>query len=252
MAATNCVCGEKFHYSDEQAGGSVRCRCGRFLELPAVAVTRRTEREVATSATRPRRRSLRRPEVLAGLAVVIGLVAMAFIIDKTPPRSIRMTSANESIPARRASFFSCEPSDSGGSWRRIPNGTELKGSPGRGLSRLTVENGTSSDAVVELVDDPTNKVKRTVFVSGNDAATISGISQGRYRVDFYKGTTWIPRRNKFCHSQGKFEFDDPLAFEELEETGGVRYRTFRLTLQPVVGGTARTHSLPEQDDTIPG
>lgn len=55
MATATCSCGEVFHYSDEQSGGRLRCRCGRLVDLPAVAVAQRPAAGPAIFSGAPKR-----------------------------------------------------------------------------------------------------------------------------------------------------------------------------------------------------
>jgi hypothetical protein len=56
-ATVKCEGNKLFHYSDEQAGGTIRCRCGRFVSLAVVAITHRSFAGIPAAAW-PQRSSL--------------------------------------------------------------------------------------------------------------------------------------------------------------------------------------------------
>ena len=76
MATTRCVCGEQIHYSAENVGFNVRCRCGRTVMLPKIPVEPppKTLKQLADEEQRSLR--IRRQVLAVGvvLIVTIGLV----------------------------------------------------------------------------------------------------------------------------------------------------------------------------------
>lgn len=53
--------------------------------------------------------------------------------------------------------------------------------------RLTIKNGSSSDAVIKLRDASTGKLDASFYVKKNMSASLDGIPDGRYRVQFAYG-----------------------------------------------------------------
>ena len=125
----------------------------------------------------------------------------------------------------------------------LPNGTELrKRRRLNGRGELTVENGTSSDAVVHLVDLSSEKTIRTFYVKAGNTFTERQISPGLYEVYFATGTDWNAGLRTFNSSANYHQFGRNLEFSEKRdpEKGKIEYGTYQITLQPVMGGNAAT------------
>ena len=122
---------------------------------------------------------------------------------------------------------------------RLPNGTELrKRRHLNGLGELTIENGTTSDAVVHLVDLKTQKTIRTFYVLQGYTFTERQIAPGLYGIYFATGNWWNPELKQFNSAATYSQFGRNLEYSENHnaETGKVEYATYKITLQPVVGG----------------
>lgn len=131
---------------------------------------------------------------------------------------------------------------------RYATGTNLvrpQSSGGRGV--LRVSNGTSSDAIAKLVDSATNKTRRLVYIQSYSDATISNIREGDYILKFSLGTGYDKSSGKFLYSQSFSRFDNILDFREYFTDDGIRWAEFEVTLNPVVGGNARTSSISAAD-----
>jgi hypothetical protein len=132
----------------------------------------------------------------------------------------------------------------------LENGTELRRRQRTGgLGDLTVQNGSSGDAIVNLVDSTKNRVIRSFYVRSNMSFTEKGIRPGTYEIYFSTGSDWNPGARSFDHDAEYFQFGHNLDFSEHEsqETGKVEYHKFEITLQPVVGGTVQSSSINRQD-----
>lgn len=93
MATTRCVCGEQIHYSSQNVGFNVRCRCGRTVTLPKIAaeLPAKTPQNLADDE----RRSLRtRRQVLAvGVFLIFTIGAVLAVAMFTHlPRTSRQQS----------------------------------------------------------------------------------------------------------------------------------------------------------------
>ncbi|HEY9668061.1 MAG TPA: hypothetical protein V6C91_14720 [Coleofasciculaceae cyanobacterium] len=130
----------------------------------------------------------------------------------------------------------------------LPNGTELippEEEQGRG--NLTVNNGTSQDAVVKLVDSVSGKTIRFVYVQANNDVTIKNISSCTCLFKFSTGTNWDEKTSKFLHNRVFSQFTAPLTFDEIKREDQVQWRDYRVTLHRVVNGNAQTTSISESD-----
>jgi hypothetical protein len=112
---------------------------------------------------------------------------------------------------------------------------------------LRISNGTTSDAIAKLVDSVTNKTRRLVYIRASSDATISNIGAGDCILKFCLGTGYDPNEGKFLYSLSFERFDDVLDFREYETYDGIRWKEFEVTLNPVIGGNARTSPISAAD-----
>lgn len=278
MPSVRCACGLDLNYQPEHGGNSARCRCGRVVALPSIAVAKSESRPVS-GATRPQpapsspahsRRRIpvaalsfvfvvalfgillwpRKPSV-SEIASAAGNPAPLAQQGETPPqRSSRLTSVASNDPfadlaVTRAAApdrdpGACAPADSNESWRPVPNGYEPADPSETGLGSLTVRNGSDADAVVMLIPTGTTDVARQMFVRRRRSAKLDHVAPRKYVVAFEKGTTYLSS-GRFCHSHGEYEFDRPLNFTEVESANRTDYHDFEVTLYTVPYGNAKSH-----------
>jgi hypothetical protein len=124
---------------------------------------------------------------------------------------------------------------------RILNGTELrKRRHLHGLGELTVENGTEYDAVVLLVELNTEKTIRNFYVTAGNTFTEPRIAPGLYAIYFVTGSDWNPELKTFNSNANYSQFGRNVEFSEKPDqvSGKIEYSTYKITLQPVIGGDA--------------
>ena len=127
---------------------------------------------------------------------------------------------------------------------RLPTGTYLVKKLSGGLGELTVENGLDLDAVVVLSSSEEFETPiAAVYVRSEASYTIRGIRDGTYAICFSLGEDWDNDSKKFIRKTQYQRFEDELHFE----TTGSMYTTFKVTLHPVIGGTAETEYLDEDE-----
>ena len=118
------------------------------------------------------------------------------------------------------------------------------GSSRSGLGSLSISNGTDNDAIVKLIDVSTDTSYREVYIHAYSTATISSIAVGDYRLLFSLGKGYAPSLNRFTQSPSYSKFDSLINFSETKEVIGntirTNYDSYRLTLNRVVGGNAKT------------
>ncbi|MFJ2582534.1 hypothetical protein [Kitasatospora aureofaciens] len=117
--------------------------------------------------------------------------------------------------------------------RSLENGTMVREGRLHGHGVFKVDNGGSSDAVVSLAMD--GKSVHSVFVAKGQKASIEGVEDGTYDVFFSGGVDWDGGAKAFTQSCRFSKFQDTLAFET-----GRTYTSWSITLQPTVGGNAKT------------
>jgi len=136
------------------------------------------------------------------------------------------------------------PTDTLSSPVRLPTGTYLVNKLIGGLGELTVENGSTLDAVVTLSRPEQPKIPLiAVYIQARASHTVTGINDGSYMVFFQSGEDWDVDSNHFMRRVTLWKFEENLVFS----TTSRQYTTYQLSLQPVVGGTARTEPVSEYD-----
>ncbi|WP_406197329.1 hypothetical protein OH807_11790 [Kitasatospora sp. NBC_01560] len=122
--------------------------------------------------------------------------------------------------------------------RTLESGTMVREGRLRGSGVLNVDNGGSSDAVVSLAKD--GKSVHSVYVGKGKKASVEGIEDGTYEVFFSGGVDWDASLKAFTQNCDFSKFDDTMAFET-----GRTYTSWSITLQPSVGGNAKTSDVDE-------
>ncbi|MER8001350.1 hypothetical protein [Streptomyces sp. NPDC095613] len=129
--------------------------------------------------------------------------------------------------------------------RRLGNGTMVKDSRRSGLGRLTIDNGTSSDAVVSLTRG--KKPAFTVYVRKGTSATVRRVEDGSYTVYFTSGEDWNTAKKSFTRECSFQKFDDEAGFRTVSVTGGTQYTVLTFSLAKTVGGNATTTEVPADE-----
>ena len=245
MISINCVCGETFHAEAQHVGRRVQCRCGRVIEIVVPAAP-----QLTSSSDFRSERASRRWVFYVGAAVLV-LLSVVFWFgrnggDESSNRKLNppVHSPIEAVPQTESapplSALSRCPVDLPA---RPKSGAELGGRHRGGLGKLRVENGTDSDAVAVLIDEETTTPRRAIFIRSGESGVVTSVPPGRYHFRFQLGTDWL-RERRFCRLIGTSEFDEVFDFEEeFTSEQRTKYRTFEVTLHPVLQGTARTHAI---------
>jgi hypothetical protein len=128
---------------------------------------------------------------------------------------------------------------------RPPNGKLLRAGNTGGRSELTIDNGGSHDAVVTL--SKSGRPVISVYVRKDKTYTVKSVPDGSYSVFFTGGSGWDGTARAFGRDCAFSRFEDPLEFRTTRDAGGIYWQNFTITLQPVVGGTARTEDVNPDD-----
>lgn len=110
---------------------------------------------------------------------------------------------------------------------------------GGGYGELTVDNGTDEDGVVILTFN--EKPVMAAYIRAGEAFTMKGISDGTYYLYFSTGSEWNSK--EFLSSPSHKRFEDAIEFTSSSTT----YTTWGVTLHGVVGGTASTENVSENE-----
>jgi len=130
---------------------------------------------------------------------------------------------------------------------RLNTGTFVVKEMSGGKAKLKVENGLDLDAVVALclAKEP-NIPLIVVYIRSDGSYTIGGIKGGTYVLYFAVGKDWDNEAKKFLTDASYELFDDEFKFISRSS----KYSKWTVTLHPIVGGTAGTEPLSE--DEFPG
>src|SRR5437660_2958866 len=126
-------------------------------------------------------------------------------------------------------------------YNSLPTGTRIEDCSG-GHGKLTVQNGTSEDAVARLYDTSTDQVC-SFFVKAGSAARIAQIPEGNYQLAYTGGLDWSESEEAFRWHPSYAEFEQTLHYSERNDHEGVHYLEVRVTLHPVIGGNVRTRQI---------
>ncbi len=203
------------------------------------------------------RLNLKRPKqqlwTMAGtIAILLCIAKVTYIIGgKQPAQQIQRknfgpgTGSTTTIPLPQLNANDVSEADT--TARSLENGTEIRRRLRTGgLGELTVDNGTSGDAVVNLVYTPTNRVIRSFYVRAGSSFTERGIRSGSYDVYFSAGTDWNPNLRRFNRDVSYVRFGKELQYtEEPNGNNEIEYEKHEITLQPVIGGNVLSTPVDE-------
>jgi hypothetical protein len=129
--------------------------------------------------------------------------------------------------------------------RRLSNGSFIRDTGRSGLGKLTVKNGTASDAVVTLTRG--RKTAFTVYLREGASATVRSVNNGTYTVYFTMGEDWNSAKKSFTRDCSFEKFDDPADFHTRQVSGGTQYDVLTFSLAKSIGGNATTTGVPQED-----
>lgn len=245
-----CPCGKEYALAPQLNGRRFRCSCGRILTIGTREVfeppasTRHSARSDAPKAANA---APTRPSEPLAVLTGVGLIFLwIWSADSStpPPRSTQPLRAPSSMAASASAAPTptaaarCATEDA----QRPASGQELSRFSRRGLGRLSIDNGSSYDAVAVLVDVQSGRPYRAIYVRSREVGVFTKVAQGAYRLQFQTGSRWLLDRT-FCVPISASEFSDYLVFTEKPEYDGTVYDDMSITLHTVSGGNARTSSL---------
>lgn len=126
--------------------------------------------------------------------------------------------------------------------RRLANGALVHDGSRSGLGRLTVKNGTGTDAVVTLSRG--TRTAFSVYVRKGSEATVRSVNSGSYTVYFTTGEDWNGPKSSFTRECRFEKFDDKATFRTVRVAGGTQYTVLTFSLNKVIGGNASTSAVP--------
>jgi hypothetical protein len=131
--------------------------------------------------------------------------------------------------------------------RRLGTGTFVtEAAPRDGLGQLSIDNGQELDALAILADSA-GSPQIAVYVRSYETFTITGIRDGSYQLFFSLGEDWNQPSAEFTRRASYFRFEDPLPYDTVPMATGTQYTVWEVTLHPIVGGTADTEQISEEE-----
>ena len=126
---------------------------------------------------------------------------------------------------------------------------------GAGRGKLTVDNGTSSHAIVKLINTSTDKKVCSFYIRPIDNLTVSTIADGQYKLIFCFGGEKLKGLDGFEVPTSSSEFRESLNYitdvTRTETPTGTNISTstsaVTITLHEVVSGKAKTDKIPLTD-----
>jgi hypothetical protein len=133
-------------------------------------------------------------------------------------------------------------------YHSLPTKTRIEEDIGTsGHGKLTVENGTSEDAVARLSDAGTDQTVRWFFVQAHSSAQMTQIPQGTYRLTFTTGLNWVESEDTFSWHPSYNEFERTFEYSEQHDSEGFQYHSISVTLNPVLLGNVRTKAITREE-----
>jgi hypothetical protein len=117
----------------------------------------------------------------------------------------------------------------------------------KGLGELTVENGTTEDAVVRLVEVDGERTVKWFSVQAHTSGRVGQIPEGIYRIRFTSGLDWDESATSFRWHPSYSEYERTFLYKEESDSEGVQYKKISVTLNSVVSGNVRTRPITREE-----
>jgi len=189
------------------------------------------------------------------VAVILWLILLGFIVtalifsyQNRPSDIVQPAQSTPQPESQSPDFTTLAPVATPLLNRSLPNGTLIQNFIESGSGKLTVENGTSSDAEIRLKSIDESYI---FYIQGNHDVVVENVPDGNYQVLYESGEDWDDLSKDFTRNQSFFEFNDSLNFQttQTEESDGTHEETtiYTLTLHPVLNGNAEKHSISKAE-----
>jgi hypothetical protein len=291
MISIKCNCGETYKAEKQHVGRHIRCKCGTVLEIvarinpPNVSGSREPMSPSATkSSSRFTDTILRRIQQLTARgwlipASVIVVIITLWAIDRSvnPPKETK-TNVRRSTPAivDRATATSkpvspaiVDPAVSAAPTLEVPiqlepvnpnrlttGSTPVDGAVRSGNSKITVDNGTDTDAIVRVVRFRKSHQQhvRNFYVRSQEHFVATFVPPGEYVLRVAFGTDWNSAIRKFNYRRSFSETQtfvvDETRWTETSEDGEVVHTKssgLSITLHKVPHGNFESRPINEEE-----
>lgn len=213
-------------------GGSSKVIVGRYAHDAGLA--EEISRSASVQVTGTNSQTVTIPMVGTRAA----LAAVNDCVRAMPPIDVDKITRGSSLPNERL----CEDKPQNGGLLTRRAGL---GAPGH---IFTVRNSSQGDAIVKLRQVDTGQLAYSFFVHRNEQASIKGIADGAYRIQFAYGDVLLAECSDFSNPIAS-QFDRPYDFKtkiEKSRTGVTTYtHTLTATLYAVSNGNAPTSKIDQ-------
>lgn len=261
MIDVTCPCGAVYHSDEAHVGKQLRCsKCDSLVTIESLTdrgvvqtpPSFPSARHQANAPATKKRRAY--PFAIAVAAIGVAIISLVLLRHSSVPRQSTsqhsdieepVSTANKQPPESKPT----QPADPRPTeYNSLPTGTRIAEDIGAdGHGKLTVENGTSEDAVVQLSDVATDQTVRWFFVKAHSSAHKALIPQGTYRLTFTTGLNWVESEDTFSWQPSYYEFEQTFEYREQRDSEGVQYKTISVTLNPVLFGNVRTKEITREE-----
>ena len=112
--------------------------------------------------------------------------------------------------------------------------------------KISIENGSDGDAIIKIRDDFFLHTLLSLFVAKDEMASISGLDDGEYKIQFATGTAMTSNCQGFIEPNAS-EFTGTESFTTTYTSSNIITQQLELTLYKVVGGNASTSAIRPAD-----
>ena len=262
MLTIRCQCGELYHAEESHVGRAIKCRrCDQIVCIGTESSAPSSPRAVEADTPIGGRTVLALWSVpwwakvaLASIALLTMLLFAARFFTHENEQQQPVTLVPAPQPPAEIELKptpvpkSPPPPTPKAVVNRLTTGTNIsipQGPLGRG--KLRIQNGTSYDAAVELVEAETNTTRRFVYIKAREETSLGTIAPCQCRLLFALGTDWDRAAEQFRDDTSYFVFDDSLRFNETKTEGKDRWMEVSVTLHAVPEGKAKLTRLSKQD-----
>lgn len=219
MIEINCPCGESYHAEDSHRGQRLKCRkCGTILTIerqaqtltdsPALPDEEPNESPWASIGAWSKITRRRRRLTIVACFVAVGcIVALAWWLTTVRPDMATLNAVARSYQPARPTV-PLPPCAQNHSAVRPETGERIEPDEGlTGYSRLSIENNSDADAVVNVVRESDGASVRAVYVRNGDSYTLHRIEPGSYDLRWETGREWVSACDAFLDDPEDWRFD---------------------------------------------
>ncbi|MBX9643196.1 MAG: J domain-containing protein [Novosphingobium sp.] len=196
------------------------------------------------------------PAIAAGLILANSdFDSQSSVVQSTPesPYGAGQTAPPQAQAPDKSDQFVEPPIQVGQCSKSFANGQILSGRKNLADEghRLEISNGSTGDAIVKIRDSASNKTYASFYVKQDQTASIDGISDGTYRIQYSIGKTLDQKCKKFINPYvvGFFPQTEGLYSRIVDDYrgSGIIYQRLSYTLYSVAGGNIHPETMSEQE-----